>query len=292
MTIRHLQIFRIVCRHLSITEAAYAMNMTQPAVSIAIKELEDHYNTKLFDRANRRIYLTGSGEALLRYTEHLLSEFEEMETVIRDKTGLSRVRLGVNVSVAETVLPDMLQKLYLKIQSIQLNVKIDNNQIIQEKLLSNDIDLAIVDSFAANENLQSVQILENEMCILCREDVYERTSITVNELAQQRLLLREQGSGSRVCVDTVFLRRGITVKPIIESTSTHSLIALAEGGLGFTIIPFQLAEKICRNKLLKTVTLSDDVFKRHYSLVYSNKKYMSTVMKEAVKVIEEMGELP
>ena len=108
MTLRHFQIFNTVCQEGSLTAAAQRLGISQPAVSIAIKELEAFYGTRLFERMNRRIYISPSGEALLQYVGTVLSQFDESVRVIRDEDYATECRFGVNVTVGETRLGDFM----------------------------------------------------------------------------------------------------------------------------------------------------------------------------------------
>ena len=138
MTVRHMYIFKTVCECQSITAAAGKLNMTQPAVSVAIKELESFYQVKLFERMNRTIYLTEAGNTLREYADSILDQFEEAEAVLRDGTSMARCRLGVNVSVGETFLPGMLKLLEEKIPGIHMEVLVGNTVTIEEKLNENE----------------------------------------------------------------------------------------------------------------------------------------------------------
>ena len=145
MTVRHMYIFKTVCECQSITAAAGKLNMTQPAVSVAIKELESFYQVKLFERMNRTIYLTEAGNTLREYADSILDQFEEAEAVLRDGSSMARCRMGVNVSVGETFLPGMLKLLEEKIPGIHMEVLVGNTVTIEEKLNENEIDFAVVD---------------------------------------------------------------------------------------------------------------------------------------------------
>ena len=114
MTLRHLQIFQTVCRCMSITQAAEQLNMTQPAVSIAIRELESFYGARLFDRLNRRIYLTDAGHSLEHYAKTILEDFSESVTTLREGKQRLHLRVGANITAAETFLPELLVRLQEK----------------------------------------------------------------------------------------------------------------------------------------------------------------------------------
>ena len=111
MTLRHLTIFRAVCQTESITLAAEHLNMTQPAVSLAVRELEDFYGVQLFERMNRRIYITEAGRTLLQYADTILSQYAESVQVLQEARHRGSCRFGVHVTFGETVLPSLLRRL-------------------------------------------------------------------------------------------------------------------------------------------------------------------------------------
>ena len=100
MTLRHLTIFRAVCQTESITLAAEHLNMTQPAVSLAVRELEDFYGVQLFERMNRRIYITEAGRTLLQYADKILSQYAESVQVLQEARHRGSCRFGVHVTLA------------------------------------------------------------------------------------------------------------------------------------------------------------------------------------------------
>lgn len=286
MTIRHLQIFRTVCECQSITAAAVKLNMTQPAVSIAIRELESFYQTKLFDRMNRKIYLTEAGSILREYADAVLDQFEEAAAVLRDGSSLTKCSLGVNVSVGETILTGILKNLEKEAPDIRLEVFVGNAKSIEQKLNDNEIDLAVVDSLSDQERRVVIPLYQGEMAAVCAPDYGPDESITVRELAEYRLLLREQGSGSRICIDAMFETHGCRVKPAVESISDLCLLNLAEAGLGVTFMPRELsAEKKAAGKL-KEICLSDEVIGRRYFAAYNKKKYLTAPMQQVLSVLK------
>ena len=108
MTIRHLTIFSEVCHLNSITKAAERLNMSQPAVSSAIRELETYYQTKLFERMNRRLYLTEPGQYLLQHADSVLAQLDEAKEYLSDIASATQIRIGSNVSFGESHLADGL----------------------------------------------------------------------------------------------------------------------------------------------------------------------------------------
>lgn len=275
MTLRHLQIFKTVCDCQCITTAAEKLNMTQPAVSIAIKELETFYETRLFDRGGRRLALTEAGVTLQRYATTVLEQFEESTAVLREGRFISEYRFGVTVSLAETILPELVTRLKDTVPDVHFQIQVENTPVIEQLLAENQIDFAIVDCNTSTTCMTRSLLYTDHMVVVCAPSLYAADSITIDELAHQPLLLREKESGNRCCVDAVFQNHGYTPHPILESSSTLSIINLAKLGLGFAVVPSSLSCHICKSGELHTVRVTDDSFKRFYYLLYHNNKHLT-----------------
>lgn len=256
MTIRHLQIFQTVCDCKSITSAAERLNITQPAVSIAIKELEAFYQTKLFERINRKIYLTENGNVLQQYTDTLLGQYDESISVLRNGKFFTKCRLGVNVSVAETFLSQIVSAINKEIPNIKLSIYIHNNEQIDQLLTDNQIDFAIYDKINDRETRTSMPLFQDNI-VACRSaNQCYNDNISFEQLSKMQLLLREKGSGMRNFIDSEFSKHGYTQNIVAESTSTLGLVELAETGLGYALVPQSLAEKLLSTYKIKLLSIN------------------------------------
>lgn len=287
MTLRHLEIFRTVCAEKSITKAAEKLNMTQPAVSIAIKEMEVFYDTKLFDRVNRRIYLTEAGGKLLEYADTISGQFKESVKVLRDKSNFKHCTIGVNVSIAETILPDIVKKVNDKLSDIHMNIVIGNSHEIAEKLSDNKIDFALMDINDSRHTYKSELLFEDKMLAFCLKSVCGKGKITLRELAEHNLLLREEGSGSRECVKEAFAAKKIREKPFVESTSTMSLIELMKCGLGIAMLPKYMTNLV-KNDDINVMEISDANLKRCYYMHYNERKNMTMAAMSVMEIIRKL----
>ncbi len=283
MTIRAFQIFRTVCETESVTAAAERLGVSQPAVSAAVKELETAYGVSLFDRMNRRIYLTQEGRVLRRYADQILALADEAAAAVRDGRGEATCRLGVNMTVAETVLSDLMARLKRALPGTEIAVRVHNCEAIERMLAENELDAAIIDR-AALPGTVSEPLWEDRMLVVAGPWAPDRLS--AEELAGQRLLLREKGSGSRECVDALFASLGRGAAPAAESTSTLGLAEMARCGMGYAVFPERLAGRFCADGRLKPVALDGGPLKRTYYLVRMEKKYVTAAadrMMNAVK---------
>ncbi|MDE6844992.1 MAG: LysR family transcriptional regulator [Lachnospiraceae bacterium] len=288
MTIRHLQIFKTVCDCKSITAAAERLNITQPSVSIAIKELEAFYHTKVFDRINRKIYLTEEGNTLLQYADSLLGQYDESISVLRSGKAFTKCRLGVNVSVAETFLSRIVSVINKTISDITLKVYIHNNEQIDRLLTDNQIDFAIYDKVVDRQTKTGRLLFHDNIAACCSIDQYHKEKISLEDLSKMPLLLREKGSGMRSRIDAEFLKHGYTQNVAAESTSTLGLMELAETGLGYALVPERLAEKLCSTYKIKILSVSGGHLRKDYYLTYNCNKFLNPTLEAVIKVLDTL----
>jgi len=144
VTLRHLEIFSAVCAQESFTRAAEQLNMAQPAVSLAIRELEVFYNVRLFERMNRRVYLTEAGRTLRQYADTVLSQFQESVEVLRESGAQGACRFGVHVTLGETRLAGILAHLAEALPEITVRASIHNSRETERMILQNELDFAVV----------------------------------------------------------------------------------------------------------------------------------------------------
>lgn len=282
MTIRHLQIFKTVCDCGGITAAAERLNVTQPSVSLAMRELETFYGARLFDRMSRGVYPTEAGLLLRRYAEEILASFEEAASVLRGGRAVRRCRVGVNVSVAETYLAPLVARIRRDAPDVDLSVFVKNNAQLDEMLSENRIDFAIYDGASETGARVALPLAEECQVAVCAPALFEREAIEPTELAKKPLLLREAGSGLRVCVDAALSRGGYPYRIAAESNSTLALLELARAGLGFAIVPRPLAEKYTTDGQLKLVQIQNPPITRRYALVYHTGKTLTPAMQTVI----------
>ena len=241
MTRKHFTIFVEVCRFLNFSQAAEALNTTQPAVSLAVKELESHYGVALFERMNRRVYLTPAGEALLATAQDVLRGFQEAEETLGQGRPLA-LRVGANVSFGEAGLAQVLGRFRQEHPQVRLRALVANSDKIQSLLAENQLDVGIVDGLGVSERLRAQPLYQEDLVLAAAPGRFPAPA-TVEELAALPLLLREPGSGLRSSVDRVFSQQGLAPQPLLESTSTAALAQAAKAGLGVAILPEALAQR-------------------------------------------------
>lgn len=287
MTLRHLEIFRAVCQRESITAAAEQLNMTQPAVSQAIRELESFYGARLFERMNRRVYITESGRTLLQYADTILSQFQDSVQVLQEVRHGGACRFGVHITFGETRLPAILKQLRTRLPQVSLRAFVGNSRKNEDMLLRNELDFAVVDNVTLSPSLTVRPLCRELMAAVCRPDYRSGDRISLEELSRERLLLRESGSGTRSSIDGVFQAIGAPASAFLDSASTSALLECARQGLGITILARSLVEEELRRGTLKELTVTGGFFFRQYYLAYHRSKYLTDSIRQVIQILQE-----
>lgn len=282
MTLRHLKIFLEVCRLGSITQAADELNMAQPAVSYAIRELESFYATRLFERMNRRLYITESGEQLMAYADSILEQFDEAKNVLKDINTAAKIRIGTNVSYGMSKLPKLISEFRKEHSEIPIYTRVENSAQIEEELVRNGLDFGIIDYPAKSEFFFCSLLEEDEVTMACSPDFQILPKPEISELEGVPFLLRENGSGLRNIMDQIIKNMEKTgIRPVIamESTSTQCLVGACLKGLGLLALPKNVLLPYLEDERLKEVKIRGIDFRRQYYLVYHKSKFLTRSMK-------------
>lgn len=282
MTRKHFTIFAEVCRFLNFSQAAEALNTTQPAVSLAVKELESHYGVALFERMNRRVYLTPAGEALLATAQDVLRGFQEAEETLGQGRPLA-LRVGANVSFGEAGLAQVLGRFRQEHPQVRLRALVANSDKIQSLLVENQLDVGIVDGLGVSERLRAQPLYQEDLVLAAAPGRFPAPA-TVEELAALPLLLREPGSGLRSSVDRVFSQQGLAPQPLLESTSTAALAQAAKAGLGVAILPEALAQ---RESGLQVGTVPEVRFFRQFACALHRQKAPSPALEAFLALLRD-----
>lgn len=283
MTLRHMKIYLAVYRSENVTKAAKSLFMTQPAVTRAVQEIEGYYGIKLFDRINRRLRVTEAGKAFYDYALHIVDSFEQMERELRNWDELGILRMGTSVTVGNFMLPKVMSAFKQKHAGIKVKATVSNGQTLQDALLDNLLDFAVIEGGVIDELLQYECIANDRLVpVLPPDSKYKDSLVELAELSNEPLVLREHGSAGRAFVDHVFAVHGFYIEPMIESISTEAIIQAVHIGLGISFLPEQLTMEGIKSGYVSTCKLIDETFSRKTLLVWHKHKFLTESAKEAM----------
>ena len=281
MNIRHLRIFIMVadCGKMSI--AAEKLFITQPSVSQAIKEIEDYYGVKLFERLTKKLYITESGELLLKYARHIIQSFDEMEMSLKNKGQNPYLRIGATITVGYCLLNNIINKVENENKNISTKITINNTDVIEKMLLNSELDLGIVEGVITNNELITKPIYTDKLVVVVGKNhkFYDKDEISINDLMGEDIISREEGSGSRKIFDNILKNNNIQVNIKWSSTDTETIKNAVIDGRGLTVLSTLLVEKELKDGTLHKVSLKEVNMFREIFVVYHKNKFISEYLK-------------
>ncbi len=278
MTIRHLKIFLAVYEHnCNVTKAAEALHMSQPAVSLAIRELEDYYGVKLFERLGRRLTISEAGRSLLEYAVNISGLFHDMEDTMRDWDSTGKLRIGASITIGSQFLPFYVNAFNTRFPGTEVRVVVAPGEVIEERLLADELDFALVEGVPVNSSFQHEVYMEDRLAVICApgRGYKNRQKITPAELCGMRLLLREKGSGTRDVFDSVLQSAGYTADPVWEAYSTTALYNAAINGLGIAVLPYRMVSRALREGRIIELVVDGMPFRRNFNLIWHRHKHLT-----------------
>ena len=289
MADRRLQVFYTVAKLLSFTKAAETLHMTQPAVTFQVRQLEEHFNTRLFDRTHNRVTLTEAGRKSYEYAEEIFELYAEMENSVKELTGdvSGILTLGASTTIAEYMLPNLLSGFTKEYPEIQLRLKVSNTEGIVSMIENSMIDLGIVEGPVTNKNLL-VEIcrVDHLVVILPTEhELANKQTITMEELMHFPFVVREEGSGTRDVIMSYVTKMGLDKNNLnicLELGSPESIKGAVEAGMGVSIVSNATIQKEIQLNLLKKVDL-DPPLERSFSFVRQRQKFRLHAMEELLE---------
>ncbi|MBF0422287.1 MAG: LysR family transcriptional regulator [Magnetococcales bacterium] len=282
-----LRVFHAVAKHLSFTRAAEELYLTQPAVTFQIRQLEEHFNTRLFDRHHNRISLTDAGEAVYNYAERILDLYREAEKAISEMTGETRgiIKLGASTTIGEYLLPPILSGYHENFPKVQIRLSIDNTRLVVRKLEDATIDMGMVEGPVANKNISVAPCLEDELVVIMSpgHPLASLDEIPITKLREFPFVSREEGSGTRMVIGEHLSKAGLSydhLDMILELGTTESVKAAVEGGVGFSIISSVALGKELKLQSLIVRRVKGIRFKRMLNFVFQKQKFRSKAVEE------------
>ncbi len=279
MADRRLQVFHTVARLLSFTKAAEHLHMTQPAVTFQVRQLEEYFNTRLFDRTHNRISLTVAGERVYNYADRIFALYSEMENAVRDLTGeVSGVlMLGASTTIAEYMLPALLGDFKAKYPEVTIRLTVANTDAIVSMVENNSIDLGVVEAPVQNKNLV-VETCRIDRMVLIVPPVHEladQKSLPIDAVLEHPYICREEGSGTREVLLGHLNGAGVdpaNLNVVMELGSPEAVKGAVEAGMGTSVV--SRATILKELKLGTLVALDiEPPLERPFSFVHQKQKF-------------------
>lgn len=239
LTLQQLRLFEAVYRLGSYTRAAEELYITQPAVSIQVKRLEDQVGLPLFEHVGKKNFATAAGKATYAASLDILNRIQTFENSIEELKGTVKGTLQLSVvTTAKYFLPDLLGSFLQQYPNVEPKLKFTNRARVIERLKNNDDDFVVMGKIPDDENLEAYPFLNNILGIVACADhpLANKKNITIEELAKQRFIIRESGSGTRHVFDRTLNKHKLKIEPYMELGSSEAIKQAVMAGLGIAVL--------------------------------------------------------
>lgn len=280
LTVRMLSVFSSVARNLSFTKAANELHLSQPAVSMQVKQLEEAIGLPLFEHLGKKVYLTEAGKEVFHYAQSIAQQFIELEHVIEGLRGGVRGSLSVAVaSTANYFATRLLAEFSQRQGQLTYRLEVTNRQTLLVELQNNDKDLVIMGRPPDDADLVAEPFMENPLVVIAppMHALAREHKIPLSRLAQERFVLRESGSGTRIAMERFFEERGVRVTTSMEFTSNEALKQAVQAGLGLGIVSVHTIELELEARRLVVLDVEQFPIMRHWYVVTRKGKRLSPI---------------
>ncbi len=298
LTLRQLKVFESVARHLSYSRAAEELHVTQPTVSMQIKQLEDNISLPLFEQLGKRIYLTEAGRELYQYSRLISQQLSDMEVALDELKGMERGKLNISVvTTANYFATHLLAKFCQRYSGVTVSLNVSNRETVLKQLSDNLIDLAIMGQPPDGLDIDSESFMENPLVVIAPPDhpLCQERKIPVQRLEKEIFLVRESGSGTRGAMERFFAEHQIKINKGMETDTTEAIKQAVQAGMGLGIMSQHTAELELETNRLRILDVQGFPIIRYWHVVNRKNKRLSGVanafreflLKEAAKLMIE-----
>lgn len=288
MSDRRLKVFHSVAHFLSFTKAADSLHMTQPAVTFQVRQLEEAFDTRLFDRTHNKVSLTEAGAVVFEYADRILANYAEMENKVRKMSSEvnDSLTIGASTTIAEYLLPQLLGDFSAGFPDMILRLKASNTAGVVSMLEHNVIDLGVVEGPVSRKNLLVETCCEDQLVVIMapKHPLAQARKLPASSILEYPFICREEGSGTRAVFQQYLKQQGITANEMIvslELASPEAIKGVVESGMGLAVVSLASLKKELKLRSLVAVPL-DPPLKRSFSLVWQKNKFRMHALDEMV----------
>lgn len=278
LTFRQIEVFNAVARLQNYTRAAETLHMSQPAVSMQVKQLEESVGLPLFEQVGKKVHLTDAGRYMHEYGRHFADLLEEAEVVFEAIKGVERGTLSISVATTASHFATRLLAEFTKRNAgITISLDITNREALRRQLENNEPDLVIMGQPPEGVDVEADAFMENPLVMIAPagHELARRKYIPLKDVEDESFVVREQGSGTRSATERFFKRNGVAFKTDIEMTSNEAIKQAVEAGLGLGIVSIHTLELELETGRLQILDVQDFPILRQWYVMQRKGKRLS-----------------
>ena len=287
-TLQQLRLFESVARHLSYTRASEEVHLSQPAVSIQVKRLEEHVGTPLFEKMGKRLFLTPAGEELYSACQEIFQRLELVATRLDELRGeiAGPLRIGV-VTTAKYILPHLLGPFLQQHPKIHPQLKVSNRARIQERLDDNKDDFYLFGTPVEGRDVEDHPFLDDQLVLFAspHHPLANKPNLPLDALAGERFLFREEGSGIRKTLEHLLKDNGLDIVPWMTLGSGEAIKQAAMAGLGIGMLSIQSLRLELEHGLLVPLAVQGLPIQRQWRIVHARGKQLSPATRAFIEFV-------
>lgn len=289
-SLRQIQVFESVARNLSFTRAAEELHLTQPTVSSQVKSLVETIDLSLYEQIGRNIFLTEVGTQVAAACRDIINQLSNLEMLLDDYRGMKRGRLRIAlVSTAKYFVPIALGRFSKRYPEIELGLKISNREEIFRRIDQNLDDLYILGQIqASNMDLKVVPFAPNPLVIIAnKQHPLVGKSVSLQRLAEEPFIMREEGSGIRSTVEELFASHGLNVNERLSIDTNESVRLCVAGDLGIACVSGHGLDLSSDHSRIAKLNVEGFPIQKQWNIVYPSGKELSILAKEFLQLLQD-----
>lgn len=290
-TLRQLEIFAAVAEYKKMNLAASNLYIAQPTVSQTIIDLEKEYDTVLFERHNKELKITPAGTLLLKRAKEIIALYEGLEQEMKNLHEQRPLKIGTTLTIGNTLISELVSLLTKEYSDIDVSVYIDNTRLLEHRMLHNELDLALVEGIILKKEIQTEPVFHDRLEIICgcEHPFAQKTSIQIEELANQNFIMRERGSGTRAIFENLMLAHHVPFITKWESCSSSAIIDAVRHNLGLGIVSYRCVKEYDQNGEVKICPIESLNMERYFYLCYNRNHPITSQMQDFINLIHNLS---
>jgi DNA-binding transcriptional LysR family regulator len=288
MEVRSLEVFLSVAKHLNFTRAGEEVNLSQPSVSVRIRQLETELGVKLFEQLGKRVALTEAGSLLIPHAHRVIGAIEDATHAIDELQGLERgsLRIGASTTPGMYLIPKTIANFKARYPKIEIQLGIRDTRQVEDGVARNEFDFGFVGGHLAGDEVDAQPWLTDQLVLVVAPGhaLGRKKSVKLEDLRKEKFILREPGSATRATITSHLQRSNLTVEPIMEMENPESVKKAVQSGLGIAFISLFAVETELKAKSLVAVVVRGIDIRRELKIVHRKDKHLSRAARTFIEM--------
>lgn len=289
-TLKQLKTFIAVAEYKKMSEAAKRLYISQPTVSQIISDLENEYQTRLFERFPKELKITPSGQLLLESAREIAASHEHLEQSMKHANSLRPLRIGATLTIGNTLMGSLVEALTLQSPDIDVTVFVDNTQTIEHQMIHNELDMALVEGIIVHQEILTEPVIEDTLCIICGNGhpFAGRRFIAIEELRHQDFIIWEKGNGTRAIFENIMLHAHIPFVIKWECSGRCGIVDAVRHNLGLGVLSRRCAAEYEEKGDIFICQIENVSMKRYFYICYNHCRPVTSQMQEFSDLVKNM----